>query len=82
MASRWDQAPKEEADALLTLFLNGWNPQGGHWRLPKRIIRNHRHPIALASQMQFKLLVSGVHCLCEVSVVFWKVPYVVAKCFL
>lgn len=47
-----------------------------------RIIRNHVYPVGLASQTQIKLLVSGVHCLCEVSAVFWEVPYVIAKCLL
>lgn len=35
--------------------------------------------MGLASQMQFMCLVSGVHCFCEISVAFWKVPYLVAK---
>ena len=40
------------------------------------------YPVGLVSQVQFRLLVSSVHCLCEVSIVFWKIPYVVTKYFL
>ena len=39
-------------------------------------------PVGLVSQVQFRLLVSSVHCLCEVTIVFWKILYFVTKNFL
>ena len=70
---------KGEESAALTLFGDGWNPQCGCGTLSERIVGDHRHPVGLAAHVQLQVLVGGVHGLCEVGAVFWKVLYEVAE---
>jgi len=65
-----------------TLLMGIWDPQYGLLGLAKRVKRSHRHTVRLAQQKQFIVLGSDAVYLRDVSAVFCRVLYVVAKCFL